>query len=225
MTHINAPRRLPPAALKESQIAAGAAILTKFDSYPVEFTPLAEINGQDGWLAEFPDLPGCYGYGVDRAAAFANGREAFELWVKDNLKHGRDIPEPNSSKRPSGNFRIRVPAFIYDELTQCAGLANTSLNGLVSGFLWAGIASLEKVASGYLPSAFKSRDNRSSAKSGAHPKDGGGEWIQRIEKPLHYKLQYHSVDQGVSMNTLIVSIICYELARQKVVLVEERRAA
>jgi predicted RNase H-like HicB family nuclease len=47
----------------------------------------------DGYFAEVPALPGCLSEGATLDEAFANIREALELYVEGSLAEGLPVPE------------------------------------------------------------------------------------------------------------------------------------
>lgn len=49
---------------------------------------------EDGvWIAEVPSLPGCGSDGATEEEALENVKEAIELWLRDAIEHGDEIPE------------------------------------------------------------------------------------------------------------------------------------
>lgn len=48
----------------------------------------------DGWLAEIPELPGCFTAGDTKEEALHLLEEAKRLWLESSLAHGDPIPEP-----------------------------------------------------------------------------------------------------------------------------------
>lgn len=59
--------------------------------YPAIFTPYED--GSDGYLAEFPDLPGCVTGGDDLAEAIFMAEDAASGWVLTELEEGKKAPE------------------------------------------------------------------------------------------------------------------------------------
>jgi len=51
----------------------------------------------DGWLAEIPELPGCFTAGDTKEEALHLLEEAKRLWLESNLAHGDPIPEPQTA--------------------------------------------------------------------------------------------------------------------------------
>ena len=64
-----------------------------FDDNPLEVRPLTADEG-GGWLASFPDLPGCMADGNTPEAAIADARGAFACWMAAHVADGRSIPVP-----------------------------------------------------------------------------------------------------------------------------------
>ena len=51
-------------------------------------------QGNEGFLVEFPDLPGCLTEGQTLEEALANAKEALSGWLYVAIKKGEEIPEP-----------------------------------------------------------------------------------------------------------------------------------
>ena len=50
----------------------------------------------EGYLAEAPELPGCFTAGETPEEALTMLREAMSLWFESMLAHGEPIPEPQA---------------------------------------------------------------------------------------------------------------------------------
>lgn len=59
----------------------------------------AELGG--GYLAIVPDLKGCEAVGGTPEDAFANAQDAIVQWCAEMRELGREIPNPDSSRRVS----------------------------------------------------------------------------------------------------------------------------
>ncbi len=79
----------------------------KFEDYPIEIRPLTEKEG-GGFLATFPDLPGCMADGETPEEAIADARGAFACWMAAHIEDGRPIPEPGGTD--AGPVRAAVAA-------------------------------------------------------------------------------------------------------------------
>lgn len=76
--------------------------------YPVVIRPLSEEDG-GGYLAVFPDLPGCMSDGETPEEALKNAQDAFLEWM-DTAKGraGFVIPEPGSRAANAANERQAI---------------------------------------------------------------------------------------------------------------------
>lgn len=109
-----------------------------FDQYPVEIRPLSVEEG-GGWLASFPDLPGCMADGETPEEAIADARGAFECWMTAHIEDGREVPAPGSGGE-SGRFVARVPKSLHTRLAARAAQEGVSMNTLVVSIIAEGVA-------------------------------------------------------------------------------------
>lgn len=105
--------------------------------YPVEVRPLSEDDG-GGWLATFPDLPGCMGDGESPAAAIEDGFQAARAWLQVAEASGDGIPEPGAGNA-SGRLVARVPKSLHARLSERAATEGVSMNTLVVSLLAEGM--------------------------------------------------------------------------------------
>jgi len=96
-------------------------------TYAVEIRPLDE---GDGWLATFPDLPGCMGDGATPELAIADGYEAVLAWLSVAQASGDPIPKPGMGGE-SGRFVTRMPKSLHPRLVARADQEGVSMNTLV----------------------------------------------------------------------------------------------
>lgn len=108
-------------------------------TYPVEVRPLAVDEG-GGWLATFPDLPGCMGDGDTPQAAIADGFDAAQAWLATAQSHGDPIPKPGAGGE-SGRFVTRVPRSLHTRLVARAEQEGVSMNTLVVSLIAQGVGS------------------------------------------------------------------------------------
>ena len=104
-----------------------------FDDYPLELRPLTADEG-GGWLATFPDLPGCMADGDTPEAAIADARGAFACWMAAHIEDGRAIPAPGAGG-DSGRFVVRVPKSLHTRLIARAKQEGVSMNALLIAVL------------------------------------------------------------------------------------------
>ena len=82
--------------------------------YPAIFTPYED--GSDGYLVEFPDLPGCVTGGDDLAEAIFMAEDAASGWVLTELEEGKKAPEATKANDvvASGNAMVNLVALDMD---------------------------------------------------------------------------------------------------------------
>lgn len=107
--------------------------------YPVNIRPLSIEEG-GGFLAEYPDLPGCMADGESIEEALSEGEDAVKAWIATAKAEGAEIPEPNRFRKYSGQFRARLPISLHAELAKRAEMEGVSLNTMAITLLAAGLA-------------------------------------------------------------------------------------
>ncbi len=102
------------------------------DQYQFTVRPLSKEEG-GGYLAEYPDIPGCMSDGETIEAAIANGRQALRDCLEVFKESGRKIPRPNVVE--AAQWRQRLPRTLYSKLTKQAENEGVSINSLVTAIL------------------------------------------------------------------------------------------
>jgi len=67
-----------------------------FEEYRITIRPLTLAEG-GGFLATFPDLPGCMADGETPEEALTDARAAFDCWMAAHIADGRPIPSPGAA--------------------------------------------------------------------------------------------------------------------------------
>jgi antitoxin HicB len=108
--------------------------------YPITLRPLAKDEG-GGWLAEFPDLPGCLADGATPEEAMKEAVDAARSWIKTARAHNDPIPVPSRDSRSgySGRWVLRTPKSLHKRLSECAKAEGVSLNTLAVALLAQGL--------------------------------------------------------------------------------------
>lgn len=73
-------------------------------AYPAVFTP---FDDEEGYMVEFPDLPGCITEGETIADALFMAEDAASGWVLIDLEDGKSAPkasDPGAIEAPDGGF-------------------------------------------------------------------------------------------------------------------------
>ncbi len=55
-------------------------------------------NGDQVFVAEVPELPGCMAHGSTQEAALTHANEAIQLWIDTAREFGDPIPEPKGER-------------------------------------------------------------------------------------------------------------------------------
>ena len=101
------------------------------DQYQFTVRPLSKEEG-GGYLAEYPDIPGCMSDGETIEEAIANGREALRDCLEVFRESGRRIPKPSIA---AAQWRQRLPRTLYSKLTKQAENEGVSINSLVTAII------------------------------------------------------------------------------------------
>lgn len=107
--------------------------MSKFN-YPIIVRPLSSEEG-GGYLAEFPDLPGCIADGETIEEAISEAGDALKAWLKVAEERNHPIPIPSISENFSGQTRLRMPKSLHAQLSLHAKQEGVSLNSLVNAML------------------------------------------------------------------------------------------
>jgi len=100
--------------------------------YSVIVRPMTDEEG-GGYLAYFPDLPGCYADGETPEEAIHEAEDAMKSWLLTAKEFGDQIPEPK--QQFSGQTRLRLPKYLHAELVTRAKYEGVSFNALVTSVL------------------------------------------------------------------------------------------
>lgn len=89
---------------------------------------LVEDPDEGGYVASYPDLPGCLTVGETVEKAVENARDAKRAWFEAALEVGTEIWEPKSLDAYSGQFKVRVPKSLHRSLAEHAQQEGISMN-------------------------------------------------------------------------------------------------
>lgn len=93
--------------------------------YRMELTPDPD---EGGYVASFPDLPGCLSVGETIDEAVANAEDAKREWLAAAIEDGYTINEPDSIENYSGQFKLRIPKSLHKSLSDHAKEEGVSMN-------------------------------------------------------------------------------------------------
>ena len=83
---------------------------------------------EGGYAAEYPELPGCVTCGEKIDEIITLAEDAKKSWLTVALENGDDIPEPESLKKYSGQFKLRIPKSLHRLLVLHAKEQGVSMN-------------------------------------------------------------------------------------------------
>ena len=93
--------------------------------YKLEITPDTD---ESGFVASFPELPGCITCGETIASAALNAEEAKKEWLKAAIDGKIPINEPESLESYSGQFKLRIPKSLHKTLSEDSKKEGVSMN-------------------------------------------------------------------------------------------------
>lgn len=107
------------------------------NDYPILLRKLSKAEG-GGYLAEFPDLPGCMADGTTPEEALVEAQDALKSYVASVKKHGDKLPAPTESV-----WRQRAPKSLHHRLQVEAEREGVSFNTLIISMLSEGLGRKE----------------------------------------------------------------------------------
>ena len=98
------------------------------DYLALDYTLLLEADPEGGYVAKFPDLPGCLTQGETLAEALAMAEDAKRGWIEASYDVGNEIPLPSHPEEHSGRLLLRLPKSLHRQLAQSAKQDGVSVN-------------------------------------------------------------------------------------------------
>lgn len=83
---------------------------------------------EGGYVARYPDLPGCITVGCSMEEAAKNAEDAKKEWLTAVLESGVEIAEPASPNGYSGQFKLRIPKSLHRRLAEHSKEEGGSMN-------------------------------------------------------------------------------------------------
>ena len=85
-------------------------------------------SDEGGFVASYPDLPGCITCGETEEEALKNALDAKKAWLEAALEENIEIPEPDSLVAYSGQFKLRLPRSLHRALAEHSQREGISMN-------------------------------------------------------------------------------------------------
>ena len=93
--------------------------------YKLEIVPDTE---ETGFVASYPELPGCITCGETIADAVANAEDAKKEWLLAAIEDNIAIAEPDNAEPYSGQFKLRIPKSLHKTLAEDSRKEGVSMN-------------------------------------------------------------------------------------------------
>ena len=93
--------------------------------YKLEIVPDMD---EGGFVARYPELPGCITVGDTLEAVVKNLNDAKIEWITAALEDGNTIPEPSTYDDYSGQFKLRLPKSLHELLADQSKEEGVSMN-------------------------------------------------------------------------------------------------
>ena len=172
-------------------------------------TELVSTPDGDLWRSELPDVPGSAAYAAGEADA-AHYARANALTVIEHAKR-IGMPPPNSEIGDQFTVSVRVMPAVHQQLQMLSDLLHISFNQTVNEVLEDELANhrtgyLSPRTEKHLRLAFGQYDRMVEA-SLAITTDKSGHWVQRVPKPIHWRLWVHSKHSRQPMSKTLSSTL------------------
>ena len=93
--------------------------------YKLEIVPDTE---ELGFVASYPELPGCITCGETIAEAITNAEDAKKEWLSAAIEDKIEIAKPESVESYSGQFKLRIPKTLHKTLAEDSKKEGVSMN-------------------------------------------------------------------------------------------------
>ena len=93
--------------------------------YKLEIIPDTE---ESGFVASYPELPGCITCGETIADAVVNAEDAKKEWLLAAIEDNIEIAEPKGAESYSGQFKLRLPKTLHKTLAENSKKEGVSMN-------------------------------------------------------------------------------------------------
>ncbi len=93
--------------------------------YKLEIVPDSE---ESGFVASYPELPGCITCGSTITDAVNNAEDAKKAWLLSAIEEHIKIAEPESAQSYSGQFKLRIPKTLHKTLVEDSKKEGVSMN-------------------------------------------------------------------------------------------------
>ena len=96
-------------------------------SLPYRLEIIPDLD-EGGYVARYPELPGCITIGETLESVTENAVEAKKEWLEAALEDNLEIAEPTSLIEFSGQFKLRIPKSLHRSLAEHSKREGVSMN-------------------------------------------------------------------------------------------------
>lgn len=96
-------------------------------SLPYRLEILPDLD-EGGYVARYPDLPGCITVGDSVESVAGNAEDAKREWIAAAVEDGVTIAEPVNMEGYSGQFKLRIPKSLHRKLAEHSKEEGVSMN-------------------------------------------------------------------------------------------------
>ncbi len=96
-------------------------------SLPYRLEILPDLD-EGGYVARYPDLPGCITVGDSVKSVAENAEDAKREWIAAAVEDGVTIAEPVNMEAYSGQFKLRIPKSLHRKLAEHSKEEGVSMN-------------------------------------------------------------------------------------------------
>ena len=89
---------------------------------------IIEDKEEGGFVASYPELPGCITCGETAETALSTALDAKKAWLEAALEEKIEIHEPNTLEEYSGQFKLRIPRSLHRSLAEHSKKEGISMN-------------------------------------------------------------------------------------------------
>ncbi|MBR6756511.1 MAG: type II toxin-antitoxin system HicB family antitoxin [Peptococcaceae bacterium] len=89
---------------------------------------IVEDRIEGGFVASFPELPGCITCAETIEEVVVNALDAKKAWLEAALEDGIEIQEPDNLEGYSGQFKLRIPRSLHRSLAEHSKREGISMN-------------------------------------------------------------------------------------------------
>lgn len=101
--------------------------LEEYMNLPYKLEIIPDIE-ESGYIASYPELPGCISCGETISDAVLNIEDAKKEWLKAAIEDNLPINEPDDMESYSGQFKLRIPKSLHKTLAEDSKKEGVSMN-------------------------------------------------------------------------------------------------